>query len=34
MDPWTTDTEDGDFLKVIEDALRTAVYQALAALNF
>jgi glutamate/tyrosine decarboxylase-like PLP-dependent enzyme len=34
MDPWTTDTEDGDFLKVIEDALRTVVYQALAALNF
>jgi hypothetical protein len=34
MDPWTTDTESGDFLKVVEDALRRVVYQALAALNF
>jgi hypothetical protein len=34
MDPWTTETEGGDFLKVMEDALRSVVYQALAALNF
>ena len=34
MDPWTTETEGGDFLKVVEDALRTVVYQALDALNF
>lgn len=34
MDPWTTDTAAGDFLKVVEDALRGAVYQALAELNF
>ncbi len=29
MDPWTTDTPSGDFLAVVEDALRGAVYQAL-----
>ena len=34
MDPWTTDTEGGDFLEVVEDGLRTAVHQALTALNF
>jgi glutamate/tyrosine decarboxylase-like PLP-dependent enzyme len=34
MDPWTTDTEGGDFLKVVEDALRNVVHRALATLNF
>ena len=29
MDPWTTDTPDGDFLQVVEDALRDAVDQAI-----
>ena len=29
MDPWTTETEGGDFLQVIEDALRRAAYAAL-----
>jgi hypothetical protein len=34
MDPWTTDTIAGDFLAVIETALRTVVYQALDELHF
>jgi hypothetical protein len=34
MDPWTTDTAGGDFLEVVEDALRTVVYQALEALKY
>ncbi len=34
MDPWTTDTIAGDFLEVIETALRTIVYQALDELHF
>jgi glutamate/tyrosine decarboxylase-like PLP-dependent enzyme len=29
MNPWTTETPDGDFLKVIERSLRTAVHHAL-----
>jgi hypothetical protein len=29
MDPWTTDTPDGDFLEVVERALREAVLQAI-----
>jgi hypothetical protein len=33
MDPWTTDTEGGDFLKVIEDSLRNAANQALAEVD-
>jgi hypothetical protein len=33
MDPWTTDTAGGDFLKVVEDSLRSVVYQALAVIN-
>ena len=34
MDPWTTETEGGDFLEVMEVSLRSVVYQALAELNF
>jgi glutamate/tyrosine decarboxylase-like PLP-dependent enzyme len=34
MDPWTTDTPNGDFLAVVEDALRAAVNQALELLDF
>jgi glutamate/tyrosine decarboxylase-like PLP-dependent enzyme len=34
MDPWTTDAAGGDFLKVVEDALRSVVYQALATLGY
>ncbi len=34
MDPWTTDTIAGDFLAVVETALRTVVYQALDELHF
>ncbi len=34
MDPWTTDTAGGDFLQVVEDALRSVAYQAMDALNF
>ncbi len=34
MDPWTTDTQDGDFLVVIEDALRRAAHQALDELGY
>jgi hypothetical protein len=33
MDPWTTDTAGTDFLKVVEDSLRSVVYQALYALD-
>jgi len=33
MDPWTTDTTKGDFLQVIEDALRTSVRQALKKMD-
>ena len=33
MDPWTTDTPGGDFLQVVEDALRDAVNQAIRILN-
>lgn len=33
MDPWTTDTEGGDFLKVIEDSLRSAANRALALVD-
>lgn len=29
MDPWTTDTSKGDFLAVVESALRSAVHQAI-----
>jgi hypothetical protein len=29
MNPWTTDTPQGDFLAVVEKALRDAVYQAI-----
>ena len=29
MNPWTTDTPAGDFLEVVEDALRKAVYTAI-----
>ena len=34
MDPWTTETERGDFLAVIEDALRAAAHHALDELGF
>ncbi len=34
MDPWTTETERGDFLAVIEDALRAAAHRALDELAF
>lgn len=34
MNPWTTDTPDGDFLAVIEEAFRSCVHQALDKLNF
>jgi hypothetical protein len=34
MDPWTTDTSRGDFLEVVEDALREAVNQAIDQLDF
>ncbi len=34
MDPWTTETERGDFLAVIEDALRAAAHRALDELGF
>jgi hypothetical protein len=33
MDPWTTDTANGDFLADIEDALRGAVCKAIAVLD-
>jgi glutamate/tyrosine decarboxylase-like PLP-dependent enzyme len=33
MDPWTTDTERGDFLEVIENALRYVVGQAIAIVD-
>ena len=34
MDPWTTDTAGGDFLVVVEAALRDAAHRALADLGF
>jgi hypothetical protein len=34
MDPWTTETERGDFLATIEDALRKAAHRALDELGF
>jgi hypothetical protein len=34
MDPWTTETPDGDFLAVIEGALLEAVHQALDTLGY
>ena len=34
MDPWTTDTDGGDFLAVIEGALRRAAHLALDELGF
>ena len=34
MDPWTTDTAGGDFLAVVEAALRDAAHRALADLGF
>ncbi len=34
MDPWTTETEGGDFLAVIEAALRRAAHRALGDLGF
>lgn len=34
MDPWTTDTPAGDFLAVVEQALRTVFHQALDKLGF
>jgi glutamate/tyrosine decarboxylase-like PLP-dependent enzyme len=33
MNPWTTDTPQGDFLAVVEKALRDAVYQAINELT-
>ena len=33
MDPWPTDTDGGDFLQVLEDALRRAAHQALDAMG-
>jgi glutamate/tyrosine decarboxylase-like PLP-dependent enzyme len=33
MNPWVTDTPDGDFLNVIQEALRSAVHQALTKLK-
>jgi glutamate/tyrosine decarboxylase-like PLP-dependent enzyme len=33
MDPWTTDTAGGDFLEVVEDALRHAVCQAIEIID-
>lgn len=34
MDPWTTETEGGDFLATVEDALRRAAHRALDELGF
>jgi glutamate/tyrosine decarboxylase-like PLP-dependent enzyme len=34
MNPWTTDTTIGDFLEVVESALRDAVYQGIKELGF
>ncbi len=34
MDPWTTDTAGGDFLQVVEDALRAAAHRTLDDLGF
>jgi hypothetical protein len=34
MDPWTTETEGGDFLVTIEAALRKAAYRSLDELGF
>ena len=34
MDPWTTETSGGDFLAVLEQALRRAAHRALDALGF
>jgi len=34
MNPWTTDTPNGDFLKVVEDALRAAAYEAIGELGY
>jgi len=34
MDPWTTETNGGDFLAVLEQALRRAAHQALDELGF
>ncbi len=34
MDPWTTETETGDFLLVLEGALRRAAHRALDELGF
>jgi glutamate/tyrosine decarboxylase-like PLP-dependent enzyme len=33
MDPWTTDTPQGDFLELIEHAMRAAVHEAIAAVD-
>ena len=33
MDPWTTETNGGDFLAVLEQALRRAAHQALDELG-
>ncbi len=34
MDPWTTETDAGDFLAVIQEALRSAAHQALDDLGY
>jgi hypothetical protein len=33
MDPWTTETSRGDFLEVVEDALREAAHQAIGIID-
>ena len=34
MDPWTTETSGGDFLAVVEQALRRAAHRALDHLGY
>jgi hypothetical protein len=34
MNPWTTDTPNGDFLKVVEDTLLAAAYEAIGELGY
>ena len=34
MDPWTTETEGGDFLETLQEALRRAAHRSLDELGF